>query len=95
MSEVVKTIYDKEVRIERIYSNNASTYWMVQDIDELVYLLNGSAILEYTDKEIPLVKDSFEYIKKGVRHRVKSTSEDCIWLCVFIKCQIDDQKKQN
>ena len=32
------------------------------------------------------VKDSFEYIKKGVRHRVKSTSEDCIWLCVFIKC---------
>ncbi|WP_308556973.1 cupin domain-containing protein [uncultured Sneathia sp.] len=86
MSEVVKTIYDKEVRIERIYSNNASTDWMVQDIDELVYLLNGSAILEYTDKEIPLDKDSFEYIKKGVRHRVKSTSEDCIWLCVFIKC---------
>lgn len=86
MSEVVKTIYDKEVRIERIYSNNASTDWMVQDIDELVYLLNGSAILEYTDKEIPLVKDNFEYIKKGVRHRVKSTSEDCIWLCVFIKC---------
>lgn len=86
MSEVVKTIYDKEVRIERIYSNKASTDWMVQDIDELVYLLNGSAILEYTDKEIPLVKDSFEYIKKGVRHRVKSTSEDCIWLCVFIKC---------
>ncbi|WP_288862323.1 cupin [uncultured Sneathia sp.] len=86
MSEVVKTIYDKEVRIERIYSNNASTDWMVQDIDELVYLLNGSAILEYTDKEISLVKDSFEYIKKGVRHRVKSTSEDCIWLCVFIKC---------
>lgn len=86
MSEVVKTIYDKEVRIERIYSNNASTDWMVQDIDELVYLLNGSAILEYTDKEIPLFKDSFEYIKKGVRHRVKSTSEDCIWLCVFIKC---------
>lgn len=86
MSEVVKTIYDKEVRIERIYSNNASTDWMVQDIDELVYLLNGSAILEYTDKESPLVKDSFEYIKKGVRHRVKSTSEDCIWLCVFIKC---------
>ena len=86
MSEVVKTIYDNEVRIERIYSNNASTDWMVQDIDELVYLLNGSAILEYTDKEIPLVKDSFEYIKKGVRHRVKSTSEDCIWLCVFIKC---------
>lgn len=86
MSEVVKTIYDKEVRIERIYSNNASTDWMVQDIDELVYLLNGSAILEYTDKEIPLVKDSFEYIKKGVRHRVKFTSEDCIWLCVFIKC---------
>lgn len=86
MSEVVKTIYDKEVRIERIYSNNASTDWMVQDIDELVYLLNGSAILKYTDKEIPLVKDSFEYIKKGVRHRVKSTSEDCIWLCVFIKC---------
>ena len=86
MSEVVKTIYDKEVRIERIYSNNASTDWMIQDIDELVYLLNGSVILEYTDKEIPLVKDSFEYIKKGVRHRVKSTSEDCIWLCVFIKC---------
>ena len=86
MSEVVKTIYDKEVRIERIYSNNASTDWMVQDIDELVYLLNGSAILEYTDKGITFVKDSFEYIKKGVRHRVKSTSEDCIWLCVFIKC---------
>lgn len=86
MSEIVNLLYDKEVRIEKIYSNNASTDWMEQNEDELVYLLNGSAILEYTDREINLNKDSFEYINKGVLHRVKSTSKDCVWLCVFIKC---------
>lgn len=85
MSEIVNLLYNKEVRIERIYSNNATTDWMVQNEDELVYLLNGSAVLEYSDKEIHLNKDKFEYIKRGVLHRVKSTSNDCIWLCVFIK----------
>lgn len=85
MTEIVNTIYDKEVRVEKIYSNNSSTDWMVQDEDELVYLLNGKAVLEFKDNEKKLSKDNMEYIKKGVAHRVKSTSEDCIWLCVFIK----------
>lgn len=85
MNEIKKVLYDKKIKVEKIYSYNAKTDWETQDVDEFVYLLNGEAILEYENKEIKLKKDDFEYINKGIKHRVKSTSDDCIWLCVFMR----------
>lgn len=82
--EVIEILYDKEIKVEKIFSYNASTDWLIQDKDEAVYLLEGEAILEYDNYEKKLKKGDFVFIKKYEKHRVKSTSNNCQWLCVFI-----------
>ncbi|WP_068267570.1 cupin domain-containing protein [Caviibacter abscessus] len=85
-NEVIEELFNSnDMRVERIFSNGSDTDWFVQNANEFVYILEGNAILEYEDTEKFLIKGDFEYIPKQVRHRVKATSQNCTWLCVFKK----------
>ena len=57
---------------------------MSDNRNEMVYLLEGAAILEVDGKDITLKKDDNFLINKNTVHRVKYTSDDCKWLCIFI-----------
>lgn len=83
-NEVIEELFNgDDIRVERIFSNGSDTDWFMQNEDEFVYILEGNAILEYEDSEKFLIKGDFEYIPKNLKHRVKATSKNCTWLCVF------------
>ncbi len=78
----------KTNRIERIISFGAQSpanFYYDQDEDEWVCLLEGSAKIQFEDKEIELKKGEQLFIKAHQKHRVSYTSKDCIWLAVFSK----------
>lgn len=74
-------------RIERVVSKKYSNgKWYCQSEDELVFLLEGSAVLEFESGELArLERGDYILIKKFARHRVKETSENprCVWLALF------------
>jgi cupin 2 domain-containing protein len=74
-------------KIEKIVSNSYSNgEWYDQSEDELVFLLDGNASIEFASGEIvELQKGDFIKIEKHLRHRVVQTSESpkCIWLTFF------------
>ncbi len=88
-NEQFQDIVKKEnIRIERIISNGQKSqkdFWYCQEENEFVLLLEGSAILEFEDKELELKKGDYCDIKAKIKHRVKYTSleETTIWLAVF------------
>lgn len=82
--EKVEVLYNKEIKVERISSFSNTTGYMSDNRDEMVYLLEGAAILEVDGKDITLKKDDNFLINKNTVHRVKYTSDDCKWLCIFI-----------
>ena len=82
--EKVEVLYNREIKVERISSFSNTTGYMSDNRDEMVYLLEGSAILEVDGKDIALKKDDNFLINKNTVHRVKYTSDDCKWLCIFI-----------
>ncbi|RRD39003.1 cupin domain-containing protein [Leptotrichia sp. OH3620_COT-345] len=85
-NEEIITILEKRdnIKIERILSKGQTTEWMIQDKNEFVLLIQGSAIIEFEDKKIKMEKGDIVLINKGEKHRVSFTSENpyCIWLCV-------------
>lgn len=85
-NEEIITILEKRdsIKIERILSKGQTTEWMIQDKNEFVLLIQGSAIIEFEDKKIKMKKGDIVLINKGEKHRVSFTSENpyCIWLCV-------------
>ncbi len=88
-SEKIEVLAQSEdMRVERIISNNAASpdgFWYDQDENEKVWVLQGEAEIEF-ENEIKFLKsgDAIE-IPKHVRHRVKSTSKNCVWLAIFLK----------
>ena len=82
--EKVEVLYNREIKVERISSFSNTTGYMSDNRDEMVYLLEGAAILEVDGKDIALKKDDNFLINKNTVHRVKYTSDDCKWLCIFI-----------
>ena len=72
------------VRIERIVSNRAATGWYDQDEDEWVVLLQGEAELQLEESRVLLRRGDTLLIEARRRHRVLSTSEDALWLTVFM-----------
>ena len=52
--EKVEVLYNKEIKVERISSFSNTTGYMSDNRDEMVYLLEGSAILEVDGKDIAL-----------------------------------------
>jgi len=77
------------VRIERIVSRSHRSpdgFWYDQDQDEWVALLRGYADLEFAGGETLAMKagDSL-LIPRHVRHRVRETAPETIWLAVHVK----------
>ena len=86
--EFTEILNSNNLRIERIVSNGQKSekeFWYDQDENEFVLILEGSAILEFENKEVSLVKGDYIDIKANTKHRVKYTSENetTIWLAVF------------
>ncbi len=74
-------------RVEKILSLSYSNgEWYDQPEDELVFLINGFATLEFENGEfLEMRKGDTVLIKKHLRHRVAKTSENlhCVWLAIF------------
>ena len=74
--------------IERIISTGQTTpsgEWYDQDRDEWVILLQGEAVLAYTDgSKIQLTAGDYLSIPAHQKHRVEYTSSEppCIWLAI-------------
>ena len=88
--EDVSILYQKgSCRIERIVSHGHTTpknAWYVQDEDEWLVLLEGSATLLIEGRgEIALKKGEPLLLRAHERHLVTLTSSPAIWLCVFYK----------
>lgn len=88
-SECVEILAEVDgLRVERIVSNSAESekgFWYNQDEDEKVWVLQGEAQIEFENEVKTLMRGDGVFIKKHTRHRVKSTSENCIWLAIFSK----------
>lgn len=87
--EIVENLLQyKNVRIEKIISDNHVSDWYDQGDDEYVCLLSGYAELEFLGKDnniktVALNPGDTLLIKKHERHRVSKTTQ-CNWLCIFI-----------
>ena len=86
-AELTTVLTEKSnVRIERIVSTGQTSEWFDQEETEFVVLLQGSAEIEFEDKEsVVMTKGDTLLIEPHERHRVSYTSSEppCIWLCVF------------
>ena len=76
------------VRIERIVSDGHKSdedFWYDQNENEGVFLIAGSAVLEFEDRKVELKPGDFLLIPAHRKHRVASTSptEKTIWLAIF------------
>ncbi|MEO6845663.1 MAG: cupin domain-containing protein [Chthoniobacterales bacterium] len=75
-------------RIERIASHghaSPSDFWYDQENPEWVLLLEGSATLEFPNKEkLELEKGDYLLIPSHKRHRVQTVSSDAIWLAIHL-----------
>jgi len=62
---------NEKIRVEKIFSNELKNgQWYDQEGDELVFLLQGKATLEYEDRKKDLLAGDIEFIPSGVKHRV-------------------------
>lgn len=79
---------NENVLIERIISdghNSPPNFWYDQEKNELVFLLKGSAVIEYENgKEIKLEPGDYIKINAHEKHSVKETSNSgkTIWLAI-------------
>ena len=79
-----------DIRIERIISHGQSSPekgWYDQDEHEWILLIEGEAILAFTNKEVKLKKGDFLNIKAHQKHKVLWTKKESvtIWLAIFYK----------
>jgi cupin 2 domain-containing protein len=88
--EIFHTLLESpHVKLEHIISHGQSSpadFWYDQEEDEWVLLLRGGATLEFADDSmVELAPGDYLTIPKHVRHRVHRTTEDAIWLALFLK----------
>ncbi|WKY44290.1 cupin domain-containing protein [Eubacteriaceae bacterium ES2] len=79
---------DERIRVERIVSTGQTSDWYDQDENELVFLIEGEAKLEFAGGRIErMQKGDFREIIAHEKHRVVDTSikPPCIWLCIFYR----------
>lgn len=87
VSEVL--VEGEELKLERILSfghPSAAGEWYDQKEDEWVALIQGEAVLEYGGGDmVELAGGDNLIIEAGVKHRVRSVSDDAIWIALFYK----------
>jgi cupin 2 domain-containing protein len=86
------SLFEKpSVEIERIVSQSYKSppgFWYDQDEDEWVMVVRGKATLEFEGGELVLMKEGdYVTIPHRVRHRVRQTDAETIWLAVHIRCE--------
>ena len=85
--ELTDLLLEKDtIRIERIVSYGQTTSWYDQTENEIVFLLQGMAELEYANGATEkLQQGDWVNIPAHTKHRVSYTSENpkCIWLAIF------------
>lgn len=84
--EVFETLLEKKnVCIKKIRSLDVRDgEWYLQEQDEWVVLLEGYATIEYESDTKELEAGEYLYIPRGMKHRVKKTSSNTLWLAVYI-----------
>lgn len=82
-------IHNENFALERIVSfghPSPDGYWYDQPHTEWVALLKGEATIEYQDESIKtMMAGEHVIIPEGLRHRVKSVSEDAVWIAIHYK----------
>ena len=77
------------VKIERIVSNSHASppdFWYDQAEDEWVIVLRGGAVLEFEGGAVVDLKaGDYVAIPSRVRHRVRQTGPETVWLAVHAK----------
>lgn len=80
---------NKAVKIERIVSSSHASppgFWYDQQHDEWVVVLRGHAALEFENGEsIEMKEGDYLTVPGHVKHRVKRTGPETIWLAVHAK----------
>jgi cupin 2 domain-containing protein len=84
--EFLALIRTNHLRVERIVSNGQSSpedFWYDQAEDEWVLLLRGAAALQFADGSLlELQPGDSLHIPRRMKHRVKQTSPDAVWLAI-------------
>jgi cupin 2 domain-containing protein len=76
---------DKNIKINRIVSSDIlDDELYIQDEDEWVVLIKGSATIEMDGREIYLKSGDTLFIPSKTPHRVVKTQRDTLWLCIHI-----------
>jgi len=74
------------LRLEQIVSYgtpSAEDFWYDQDETEWVLLVKGEAVLEFErDRKVLLKSGDYLLIPAHQKHRVKSCSQDSVWLAL-------------
>lgn len=90
--ELFETILkNKDLTVERIISTGQTSptgFFYDQSQDELVFILQGEAILSFEDnRNIKLIAGDFLLLPAHQKHRVDYTSSQppCIWLAIHGK----------
>lgn len=82
-------IHNENFAVERIVSfghPSPDGYWYDQPNTEWVALLKGESTIEYQDETTKdMTAGDHMIIPKGLRHRVKSVSEDAVWIAIHYK----------
>ncbi|MGD1804045.1 cupin domain-containing protein [Dapis sp. BLCC M126] len=88
MEEIFNNLLShKNVKINKIISPpNFVSEEFIQEEDEWVILLQGSAVLEINQTTTKLVKDSYIFIPAKTPHKIISTDAniETIWLAIHI-----------
>lgn len=87
--EVFKELYaNKDIAIEKILSYGQVTPEKepyIQDHDEWVMIIEGSAKVKLDSKEYSLHKGESLFIPKNKKHWVTYTENPTIWLAIHVK----------
>lgn len=88
--EQLTVIFENDkMRVESILSFGWSApknKFTAAESDEFARVEKGEARIEFLDGETVFLRTGeFVYIKAHEKHRVSYTSDDCEWLCVYVK----------
>lgn len=90
--EIFSSIFSSRgLKIKRIISKGYRTperKWLIDDTDEFVILLKGSASIRFFNGEIKKMKrGDYIHIPPGTKHKVTYTSKKpcCYWLAIHFK----------
>ncbi len=74
----------KNFEISRITSSGQTTDWLEDSRYEIAILLEGEAVIEFSDHKVKLKKGEVIKIIPHTKHRVHNLSPTGLWLTIYI-----------